>query len=271
MPRIVKAAHRPLGVILHKGFSPFTGEAYVVIATLSRSSNSKTGDMVQVYILADTLAKPTETLKTGDDETVCGDCPLRGLMGKARTCYVNLGQGPRAVHDAYHRGRYVAYDAAAHDRFFRGRRIRWGAYGEPVLVPIALVAHLSGIADGWTGYTHQHRRPEFQGFRAYFMASVHTVAEGQDANSRGWRYFRACNDGARAEGEIVCPASDAGGWRADCTTCKACRGAGDREVGSRLPVSVVIATHGGFGTMHAARTNAVLSGAAVLPVLPVID
>lgn len=265
MPRIVKAAHRPLGVILHRGVSPFTGEPFVVIATLSRSSNSKTGDMVQVYILADTLAKPTETLKTGADATVCGDCPLRGLMGKARTCYVNLGQGPRAVHDAYHRGRYAEYDAESHDRYVRGRVIRWGAYGEPVLVPLGIVAHWCGIAEGWTGYTHQHRRPEFQAFRAYFMASVHSVAEGADANARGWRYFRAANNATPGPGEFICPASDAGGWRMDCTTCKACKGAGDRPVGARLPASVVIPTHGGFGTMYAARSNPVLGG------LPIVD
>lgn len=264
MPRIVKPANRPLGVVLHRGRSPFTGDPFVVIAILGRSSNSKTGDMLQVYIIADTLAKPTETVKTGADETVCGDCPLRGLMGKARTCYVNLGQGPRMVHDAYNRGRYPDYVAADHDRFFRGRKIRWGAYGEPVLIPIGIVGHLSAIADGWTGYTHQHRRPEFAAYRRFFMASVHTVAEGRDANARGWRYFRACNDGQPVAGEIVCPASDAGGWSRDCTTCNACKGAGDRQPGGRLPVSVVIATHGGFGTMAAARTNATLGGLPIL-------
>jgi hypothetical protein len=264
MPRISKPAGRPLGVVLHRGVSPFTGENFVVVAVFGRSSNSKTGDMLQVYILADTSAKPTETVKTGADATVCGDCPLRGIMGKARTCYVNLGQGPRTVHDALNRGRYPEYSANEHDRFFRGRKIRWGAYGEPVLIPLALVAHLSAIADGHTGYTHQHRRPEFQGFRAYFMASVHTPAEGADAVARGWRYFRASNDGAPAPGEIICPASDAGGWRKDCTTCNACKGAGDRAIGSRLPHSVVIGTHGGFGVMAAARTSAALNGLPIL-------
>lgn len=264
MPRIVKKAHRPLGVVLYRGVSPFTAQPFVVIAVLSRSSNSKTGDMVQVYILVDTLAKPTETLKTGDDATVCGDCPLRGLLGKARTCYVNLGQGPRAVHDAYNRGRYVDYTAAEHDRFFSGRRIRWGAYGEPVLIPLPIVSHLSAIADGHTGYSHQFRRPEFQGYRAFFMASVHSVAEGAAANAMGWRYFRASNDGTPAPGEIVCPASDAGGWRADCSTCSACKGAGGRAVGTVLPRSVVIATHGGFGTMAAARTSDTLNSLPIL-------
>lgn len=259
MPVIKKPAGRPLGVILYRGTSPFTQQPFVVIATLSESTNSKTGQMIQVYILADTLEKPTDTLKSGDDETVCGDCPLRGILGKVRACYVNLGQGPRAVHDAYHRGRYDTYDPARHDRFFVGRRIRWGAYGEPVLIPLPIVASLSAIADGWTGYSHQWRRPEFQGYRSYFMASVHSVAEGAQATAAGWRYFRASNDGAPAPGEIVCPASDAGGWRSDCMHCSACKGAGNRAPGSRLPASVVIATHGGFGTMASAKRVAVLN------------
>lgn len=271
MARIVKAAHRPLGVILHRGVSPFTGEAYVVIAPLGASSNSKTGDMVQVYILADTITKPTDTLKTGADETVCGDCPLRGILGRARTCYVNLGQGPRMVHDAYQRGRYVPYDPAAHDRFFRGRRIRWGAYGEPVLIPLPIVAHLSAIADGWTGYSHQWRRPEYQSYRSYFMASVHSVETGRTANAMGWRYFRAANDGAPAEGEVSCPASAEQGYRLDCTSCNACRGAGARPVGARLGVNICIGTHGGFGTMHAAARSSVLGGAGGATLLPILS
>lgn len=263
--RIVKAPSRPLGVILHRGESPFTRAPFVVVAVLGRSSNSKTGDMIQVYILADDAAKPTETLKTGHDETVCGDCPLRGLLGRGRTCYVNLGQGPRMVHDALRRDRYPAYDPAAHDRFFRGRKIRWGAYGEPVLIPANIVAHLSAISAGWTGYTHQWARPEFAAYRRFFMASVHSVHDGARANAAGWRYFRASNDGTPAAGEIICPASAEGGWSRDCTTCNACKGAGNREPGQRLPVNVVIGTHGGFGTMHAARNNPTLGG------LPIIE
>jgi hypothetical protein len=268
MPRIVKPAHRPLGVILYRGNSPFTGQPFVVIATLGESSNSKTGNMIQIYILLDSAEKPTDSLKSGSDETVCGDCPLRGILGKMRTCYVNLGQGPRTIHDAYLRGRYVPYNPAEHDKYFRGRRVRFGAYGEPVLIPLPTVAHIASVSDGWTGYTHQYRRPEFQGYRAFFMASVHTPEEGRAANLLGWRYFRASNDGAPAEGEIVCPASDAGGWVRDCTTCKACKGAGARPLGATLPRSVVIATHGGFGTMHAARKSATLGA---LPILEIAE
>jgi hypothetical protein len=265
MPRITKAPHRPLGIILHRGVSPAAGNIpYVVIAVLGRSSNSKTGDMVQVYIIVDSTTKPTDTLRTGEDAAVCLDCPLRGILGKMRTCYVNLGQGPRMVHDAYVRGRYVEYDPAEHDRYFRGRKVRWGAYGEPVLIPLPIVSRLSAVADGWTGYTHQHRRPEFQEYRRYFMASVHSVEEGRDATRRGWRYFRASNDGAPAAGEFVCPASEDGGWRRDCNTCDACKGAGARAVGDRLPHSVVIRTHGGFGTMHAAKSNSALNGLQIL-------
>lgn len=257
MARIVKPANRPLGVILHRGVSPFPDQhgahhPYVVVALLSRSSNKKTGKMVQTYIIVDSAQKPTEALKSGADAAVCFDCPLRGILGKMRACYVNLGQGPRAVHDALRRGRYVPYSADAHDRFFVGRRIRWGAYGEPVLIPLPIVSHLSGVSDGWTGYTHQWRRPEFAGFRAFYMASVHSPADGAEANSRGWRYFRATNGGEPAPGEVVCPASAEAGYRRSCQTCNACGGAGDRPIGAPLGRSIVIATHGGFGTMHSA-------------------
>ena len=49
----------------------------------------------------------TEALKRGLDFLICGNCIHRGDgKGKKRTCYVNLGQGPRAVWEAWKRGRY---------------------------------------------------------------------------------------------------------------------------------------------------------------------
>lgn len=265
MARIAKAPNRPLGVIIHRGVSPFPDQTgkhhpYVVVALLGRSSNKKTGRMIQTYIIVDSARKPTEAIRFGDDVAVCGDCPLRGILGRLRGCYVNLGQGPRAVHDALSRGRYVPYSAELHDRFFVGRRIRWGAYGEPVLIPVSIVAHLSTVSDGWTGYTHQWKRPEFASYRPYYMASVHSVDEGRAANAAGWRYFRATNGGAPAPGEVVCPASAEAGYRRSCQTCNACGGAGDRPIGAPLGRSIVIATHGGFGTMASAAHIPALRG-----------
>jgi hypothetical protein len=243
---------KPLGIVLHRGQSPFASGQYVVIALLGKSSNEKTGGMIQTYVIVDDAAKPTETVKAGTDSIVCGDCPLRGILGKmGRACYVNLGQGPRAVHQAYLAGKYAEYDPAIHDRFFAGKMIRWGTYGEPVLIPLATVQHLNGLASGWTGYTHQWSKPEFAAYRDVFMASVHDSRSADHAKHLGWRYFRSAVDATPGPGEIVCPASKEAGKRTTCADCGICNGRGPNDTPNR--VSVVIAIHGGFGVMAAAK------------------
>ena len=78
------------------------GAPIVVIAT-TKSSNRKTGDMVQTWILRSDI-KPTEASKAGADASICGDCKHRWSLGGA--CYVNIGQGPGAIFRAYKRGNY---------------------------------------------------------------------------------------------------------------------------------------------------------------------
>ena len=263
---------RPRGVVLYRGNSPFNGAPYVVIALFS-SSNKKTGDMVQTYILLDDGRSPIDAVHSGADKAICGDCPMRAAAGfTGRRCYVNIGQGPQIVHkgdrprdaedapfDLDRRpGAYPDYVPADHDRFFAGRMIRWGTYGEPVLIPIDMVARLSVLARGWTGYTHQWLRPEFEAYKAFFMASVHTPAEGAEANSRGWRYFRAAHNATARPGECVCPASEEAGRVATCETCNLCKGRGGAPEGARLPRNIVISTHGGTAVMAASRRLSVL-------------
>lgn len=258
---------KPAGVVLYRGESPFNGAPYVVIAIL-KSSNKKTGNMVQTYILLDDGRSPIDAVHSGADRAICGDCPMRGLAGfTGRRCYVNIGQGPQIVHKSdrprddetesvslnWKAGKYPEYRPADHDQFFRGRMIRWGTYGEPVLIPIDMVARLSAMAEGWTGYTHQWLKPEFSAYKNFFMASVHTPAEGAEANSRGWRYFRAAHETVARENECVCPASKEGGYRATCNDCHLCRGRGGAPEGAKLPRNIVISTHGGPAVMAASR------------------
>jgi hypothetical protein len=240
---------RPLGVILHRGNSPWTGAPYVVIAILGRpSKNEKTGAMIQTYIiLADD--KPTESLKTGADKGICGNCPLSSGAG----CYVNVGQGPRAVWEAFRAGRYVDYSPLAHDQYFDGKMIRFGTYGDPVLIPIEIVAHLSALSSGWTGYTHQWRNPAYAPYRQFLMASVHGK-QHIHATKAGWRWFHTSLSAAPIPGAIVCPASAEKGYRLTCETCGICNG-NSRPIGAAPRVSVQILTHGGFGAMHQARQN----------------
>jgi len=84
------------GAILHET------DQYVVIATgLSRESkNTKTGDMVQLWILTK-AENPVAAVKSGNDAIVCGACPLRGDHGAGRACYVKVFQAPLAIWKAY--------------------------------------------------------------------------------------------------------------------------------------------------------------------------
>ena len=260
----------PRGVVLYRGASPFNGAPYVVIA-LFHSGNRKTGNMIQTYILLDDGRSPVDAVHSGADVAICGDCPMRGLAGfPGRRCYVNVGQGPQAVHKMdrprsaegvgldWIAGRYPEYTPVEHDQYFAGRMIRWGTYGEPVLIPIDMVARLSAIAKGWTGYTHQWTKPEFDQYRLFFMASVHTPAEGLEANRRGWRYFRAGHNATARDNEALCPASEEAGRVATCERCNLCKGRGGAPDGARLPRNIVIATHGGTAVMAASRRLAVL-------------
>ncbi len=65
------------GVILRIGASGLTNDTIATIAIFN-STNRKTGDMIQIYYLPVNIP-PTEAVKTGADESVCGDCKLRPI------------------------------------------------------------------------------------------------------------------------------------------------------------------------------------------------
>jgi hypothetical protein len=207
------------GYLLHET------DAYAVIATLE-SENEKTGNMIQLWILVRD-ENPASALRKGKNHIVCFDCKHQGTNGfKDRTCYVNLGQGPRAVWKAYSEGKYPYLPIERYPEVFTNRAVRFGAYGEPVLVPLPIVCAIVAIADGWTGYTHQWRKPEYSEYRAYIMASCDSMAEREHAKADGWRVFRArTEDSPVLSGEIMCPAAEEMGKRTQCVRCKLCSGA----------------------------------------------
>ena len=253
---------RPNGVVLYRGLG-FDGTPIVAIAVFGDSSNSKTGQMLQVHILSDNGMSPHVAVKAGEDVGICGDCPLKGIAWKGRACYVNVATGPNAVWQCYSNGGYPDYVRALHDEYFRGREIRWGAYGEPVLIPLTIMSHICDLSSGWTGYTHQWREPRYRPYRRYLMASTHTIPECQQAVSMGWRFFKSANkhsaDDIAALKAISpcfnCPASKEQGHRLQCFECLACDG---MTRTTNRPASVWIDTHGGLGVMHTSKHIAVL-------------
>lgn len=134
-------------------------------------------------------------------------------------------------------------------RISENRFIRFGKYGEPTFLPIALIDAMTKKAMRWTGYTHQwRRRPEFS---PYFMASVESLEDERIANLIGYRSFlvaRAVKVGksklyplyeATARKTFIpCPASK----ELDLSSCYDC-GLCSGTKGTKASKSIVIQEH----------------------------
>lgn len=230
--------------ILYEGPSLLDGEPIVVIATGigSRSTNRKTGAMVQTYILRADV-HPVESVRTGMDASICGDCPLRPSLARqtpgAPMCYVEKRTGPAAVYRSYLRGIYPRMTPEELLQAAGGRPIRYGTYGDPAAAPAEIWQALAG--KGRTGYTHQWRKPESRCLRPLVMASVGTAKEAFQAQRQGWRTFRVRRpDEPLLPGEIACPASAEAGHKTQCERCGLCNGKtrGDRRA------NIAIIDHG---------------------------
>ena len=220
------------GYILYKGPSKLDGASIVVIATgfAKQSDNTKTGDMIQTWILRDDI-KPHEAQKTGEDASVCGQCPMRPLiLARAKKngerlndkpCYVKTFQAPRSVQDAYQRG---IYSNITDYSVFNNRVLRVGSYGDPAAVPSKVWAKALENSKSNTGYTHQWER--FSAPRSFVMASVESPELRDKAKAKGFRTFRTKHAGdPLLPGEIACPASKEAGQKTQCASCRLCGGA----------------------------------------------
>jgi hypothetical protein len=242
---------KPSGYIIYRGASLLDDKPIIVVAITGKSSNIKTGDMVQTYILADNGKSPVESAKALDDVSVCGDCKhRRGLGG---SCYVNLGQGPRAVMDGVIRGIYELSDGYNVSTAVLNRKIRLGTYGDPAAVPAYVWEKLTFQAAGHTGYTHQWQNGKADHVKRWCMASVDTPKEAAIAKMDGWRTFRVRDADGSPEfsHEMKCPASAEMNKRLTCDTCMACSGGTDSK-----KASVTIIVHGSLKNRFAASMGA---------------
>lgn len=223
--------------IIYKGPSLLDGKPIVVIGTYSKR-NSKTGAVLQTYILCDDGLDPLEASKMGEDYSICGDCVMRGTpttdpkrkQAEKRTCYVNLGQGVLIVYRSYVNGVYqpVPPRILGHNRF-----VRVGTYGDPAAAPQEVWTELLSEASDWTAYSHQSGwRPDIA------MQSVNSHTEAQMHWQAGRRTFRVIANLGELDrtNEALCPASKEAGRRVQCTACKLCKG-------STLAKSIAIVEH----------------------------
>jgi hypothetical protein len=204
---------KPAGYILYRGPSVLDGAPIVAIATMS-TTNDKTGDMVQTWILRDDIS-PLDATKAGQDASVCGDCPHRHYLGGA--CYVTVFQAPLGIWKAYKRGKYSTNTEEFMSRI-ANRRVRFGAYGDPAAVPVTVWAPIANGCIGYTGYTHQVNHIKFDSrILNYAMQSVDTAEQAIQAKGR---YFRVklANDPVLPR-EVECLSDSIGKSCADCLLC----------------------------------------------------
>lgn len=244
---------RPQSAVIYRGPSLLDGAPIVAIAIL-QSGNTKTGNMVQTYILRDDM-EPLEASKTGADFSICGTCPLRGTptddparkQAKDRKCYVVLGQGPTVVFRAFARGYYPeAFNREQRRAIGRGRMVRLGTYGDPAAVPAHVWRELIEDAMGHTAYSHQAATPGADFAPDLYMQSADSLEQARDAWKAGNRTFRVIpvrdwqeyRRGALDKNETLCPASSEGGFKSTCDKCGLCAGA------SKVAKSIAIVAHG---------------------------
>lgn len=217
-------------MVVYEGPSMINGEPIVAIITglESPSKNRKTGPMIQLWIL-DANEEPHVAVRSGRDESVCGDCPARG-----KWCYVATFQGPLSIYKTWKRGGYGNYSPAT----LAGKVLRFGAYGDPAAIPIETIRELGRVVDRFTGYTHAWRYCD-PSLKYFCMASCDSVDDQKEASANGWRTFRVSSDiRDRQQGESICPASDENRTKLTCYDCGACDGRARRSVKGHIVIQV---------------------------------
>lgn len=233
-------------IVVYQGPSSIDGRPIVVVLTKS-SRNGKTGQLVQSWILRADV-EPHVALKTGDDASICGQCPHRPLIARmleraglpSSPCYVRVHEAPLSIYRAFRRGSYRhAKTMADVEAFLQGAKLRIGSYGDPAAAPVALWQTLVSMSTGNVGYTHQWQSVDFDhaSWAPIAMASVDSADEARQAQSLGMRYFRVSIGVDKAPKEVTCPASIEGGRKTTCDSCMLCGGT------SKAARSIVIADH----------------------------
>ena len=208
------------GYIVYQGLSRFDQKPIVAIVTIN-TSNEKTGNMAQLWILRSDI-EPHQAIKTGEDQSICGGCVHRHYTGGA--CYVTVHQAPLSVYRAYKRGNYRSIDSTEYKSLFSSKGLRFGAYGDPAMLPIEITRDLSLSALFTTGYSHQWKIKRLQDTLEYVQASVDNLKEYMQVkqikpNAKSFRVVKNQTD--LMPDEIECLADSHG---LSCAQCKKCDG-----------------------------------------------
>jgi len=203
-----------------------------VIAT-EKGNNRKIGKAIQIWIVprSETV---TESRRNGNDaKNQCKGCPLASNHG----CYVGSYYVDAIQRSAWAGKKPYAKNKADIVRLVKGKFVRFGAYGNPSMIPLSLVKLIADNASGWTGYFHDWHLMPFkraQAYARYFMVSCEPDNYAQ-AKSLGFRAFVTRDPSRPAPAGLVdCPSSRG----ITCSDCQLCCGT------SKPARSVSIPVHG---------------------------
>ena len=223
---------KPTGYIVYRGPSMIDGKKIVVVA-ITKSKNSKTGNMVQTHILVDNGKSPYHNAIMLKDSSICGNCIHR--RGTGGSCYVDILKGPYQVFKGVQRGIYP-YNPVEANNAIQGRMVRLGSYGDPAAVPRHVWDSLLKGTIGHTGYTHQWQTAN--NIADLVMASADSEKDRVLAKKKGYRTFRVRLENEPVlQGEFVCPASEEANKVRTCATCKACDGGYNTRKGDPVIIS----------------------------------
>jgi len=208
-----------LGFTLYEGPSVLEPSRTIAAILTLKTSNRKTGNMAQVWIIDTGPLNPVELSAAKLDASICGNCPHRQSLGGA--CYVNIGQAPLAVYRAFKRGRYAPFNPSEHGSMLASRRTRLGAYGDPAAVPYAILEQVTELSLAHTGYTHQAAHSAFDTrYTSICMVSADTPKQALKWQALGAKTFRVALAGdSLAANELECLADSKGLTCAECGLC----------------------------------------------------
>ena len=207
---------------------------HVIQAKVSQNSKIGIGYIIQTYHYSiDQVTQGDITL----DKNNCLDCPFSFNQndGKSGGCYTHKGMQFMGIKSMLKRlnknyESICEFNQTEFDAFVESVKnqypvdlVRFGAYGEPVLLGEKITSVLSDLGKKQTGYTHQYRNQGFNWSKDYFMASTHNLAEMLTATRLGFRNFTSIDKDQTVEG-VNCPASKESGLNLSCVKCGLCNG-----------------------------------------------
>jgi len=218
-PRASKAS--VLGFTLYHGPSVLDPSRTIAAILTLKTSNRKTGNMAQVWIIDAGPLNPVELSKAKLDASICGNCPHRHSLDGS--CYVNIGQAPLAIYRAFKNGRYEPFNPSEHGHYLTSRRTRLGAYGDPAAVPFKVLEQITQLSLAHTGYTHQAAHKAFDArYTQICMVSADTPKQALKWQALGAKTFRVALVGdSLAANELECLADSKG---LTCNECGLCDG-----------------------------------------------